>query len=76
MLLKLPLSDNFLTPKTRHGKIIEIPNGLIVHIIKYSYIKELAKVSKNLASVMLVNPIAKLYFMPSLSIRYPLIVSP
>ena len=56
--------------------MIEIPNGLIVHIIKYSWVRESAKVNRNLARVMLVNPMARLNLTPNLSIRYPLIVRP
>jgi hypothetical protein len=65
-----------LTPRTKHGKMIEIPNGLIVHIMMYKCNRESTKVSRNLAAVKATNPIISDHLTPSLSIKYPEIVKP
>lgn len=56
--------------------MIEIPKGLIVHMITYKWIKLSTKVKRNLAAVKDTNPIMRDHFTPNLSIKYPEIVKP
>ena len=65
-----------MTPRTKHGKMIEIPKGLIVHIMIYKCIRLSTKVSRNLAAVIATKPIIKDHLTPNLSIKYPEIVKP
>ena len=56
--------------------MIEIPKGLMVHMMKYSYARLSAKVRTSLAIDKEMKPITKDVFTPNLSIKYPEIVKP
>jgi hypothetical protein len=56
--------------------MIEIPKGLIVHIMMYKWSRLSTKVRRNLAIVREMNPINRDHLTPNLSIKYPEIVKP